>query len=55
MAEPQELVPGAEGPEHFTGLKLGIAMKTAAGIPAVLSSFRQIMGEAGFARGMKGL
>lgn len=55
MAERQELIPGAEGPEHFTGLKLGLAMKTAAGIPAVLSSFKQIMGEAGFARGMKGL
>src|SRR6185436_13926767 len=51
----QELIPGAEGPEHFTGLKLGPVMKTAAGIPAVLASFRQVFGEAGFVRGMKGL
>src|ERR1043165_5736272 len=51
----QELIPGAEGPDHFTGLKLGLVSKTAAGIPAVLSSFRQIYGEAGLVRGMKGL
>jgi molybdopterin-dependent oxidoreductase alpha subunit len=53
MAEQQELIPGAEGPEHFTGLKLGLVKKTAAGIPAVLSSFQQIVGEAGWGRGMK--
>ena len=55
MAEEQERIPGAEGPETFTGIKLGLVKKTAAGIPAVMSGFRQVFGEAGFLRGMKGL
>lgn len=55
MTETQRPVPGAEAPETFTGLKLGSVKKVAAGIPAVLSSFRQIYGEAGLIRGMKGL
>jgi molybdopterin-dependent oxidoreductase alpha subunit len=55
MAEEQERIPGAEGPETFTGIRLGLVKKTAAGIPAVMSGFRQVFGEAGFLRGMKGL
>ena len=55
MPEEQPQIRGAEGPDHFTGLRLGEVKKTAAGIPAVLSSFRQVFGEAGLARGWKGL
>jgi len=46
---------GAENPERFTGLKIGPLKKTAAGIPAVLSSFRHVLGEAGLIRGWKAL
>jgi molybdopterin-dependent oxidoreductase alpha subunit len=45
----------AENPERFTGLKIGPVKKTAAGIPAVLSSFRHVIGEAGLIRGWKAL
>src|ERR1041384_849342 len=55
MSETREIIAGAEGPETFTGIKLSLVKKTAAGIPAVMSSLSQILGEAGFARGMKGL
>ena len=46
---------GAENPERFTGLKIGPVKKTAAGLPAVLSSFRHVLGEAGLIRGWKAL
>ena len=46
---------GAENPERFTGLKLGPIKKTAAGIPAVLSGLRHVLGEAGLKRGWKAL
>jgi molybdopterin-dependent oxidoreductase alpha subunit len=55
MAELQESVAGAENPGRFTGLKLGRRKETAAGIPAVMSSFRHVFGEAGLARGWKAL
>ncbi len=45
----------AENPERFTGLKTGPVKKMAAGIPAVISSFRHVMGEAGLIRGWKAL
>jgi molybdopterin-dependent oxidoreductase alpha subunit len=47
--------PAAENPEAFTGIKLGPLQKTAAGIPAVVKSFRQVFGEAGIVRGLKAL
>ncbi len=47
--------PGAENPEKFTGLKLGHIKKVAAGIPAVLSSFKHAFGEAGVIRGWTAL
>ena len=46
---------GAENPDRFTGLKIGPVKKTAAGMPAVLSSFRHVFGEAGLIRGWKAL
>ena len=46
---------GAENPEHFTGLHLGHIKKAAAGIPAVVESIKQVVGEAGAARGLKAL
>jgi molybdopterin-dependent oxidoreductase alpha subunit len=55
MAEIQPDIAGAEAPDRFTGLKLGRRKETAAGIPAVLSSFRHVFGEAGLARGWKAL
>lgn len=48
-------MPDAENPETFTGLKLGKIKKTAAGIPAVLSSFKMVIAEAGMIRGNKAL
>jgi molybdopterin-dependent oxidoreductase alpha subunit len=46
---------GAENPEHFTGLHLGHIKKAAAGIPAIVESIKQVVGEAGAARGLKAL
>jgi molybdopterin-dependent oxidoreductase alpha subunit len=45
----------AENPEHFTGLKKGKIKKVAAGVPAVLSSFKMVYDEAGLLRGAKAL
>mgnify|MGYP003674060225 CR=1 FL=1 len=45
----------AENPEDFTGLKRGKIKTTAAGIPAVVSSIKKTVEEAGFSRGMKAL
>ncbi len=47
--------PGAENPEHFTGLHLGHIKKSAAGIPAIVESIKQVVGEAGAVRGLKAL
>ena len=46
---------GFENPEQHTGLKKGHVKKTAAGLPAVVSSLKHIFGEAGIARGVKAL
>jgi len=45
----------AENPDDLTGLKKGKIKKVAAGIPAVLSSFKQVYEEAGLLRGAKAL
>src|SRR5690349_1982389 len=55
MDENINIEQGAENPESFTGLSLGPVKKTAAGIPAVISSFKHIIGEAGLIRGLKAL
>lgn len=55
MTEEKNDIPAAENPEIFTGLKLGPPMKVAAGIPAVLQSFKHVFGEAGIIRGLKAL
>lgn len=55
MEDEKVYLPDAENPEDFTGLKLGNIKKTAAGIPAVLSSFKMVISEAGFVRGNKAL
>jgi len=47
--------PSAENPETFTGLHTGDRKNTAAGLPAVISSFRHVFGEAGIVRGLKAL
>ncbi len=46
---------GSENPETFTGLKQGEIKKAAAGLPAILSSVKEIFSEAGIARGWKAL
>lgn len=48
-------IPLAENPETFTGLTLGPVKKVAAGIPAVVKSFKEVFAEAGIARGLKAL
>jgi molybdopterin-dependent oxidoreductase alpha subunit len=47
--------PNPEGPEDFTGLKLGKPKDTAAGVPAVISSAKHVFGEMGIGRGVKAL
>ena len=51
MSNKDAHISNAENPEKFTGLKLGHIKKVAAGIPAVLSSFKHVFGEAGVIRG----
>ncbi len=48
-------IDGAENPEELTGLKRGEIKKVAAGIPAVLSSLKQVYDEVGLLRGAKAL
>jgi molybdopterin-dependent oxidoreductase alpha subunit len=48
-------VHGAENPEKFTGLRKGSLKTAAAGLPAVVSSLKQVMKEAGIARGLTAL
>jgi molybdopterin-dependent oxidoreductase alpha subunit len=55
MSDDNKQIPGAENPEQFTGLKLGSIKKTAAGLPAIVESFKQVFGEAGVTRGLKAL
>ncbi len=47
--------PIAEPPEKFTGIKLTEPKDMAAGFPAVVSSLKQVFGEAGVGRGLKAL
>ncbi|THU36078.1 FdhF/YdeP family oxidoreductase [Niastella caeni] len=46
---------GAENPEHITGLKLGPVKQSAAGLPAIIETVKQVVGEAGITRGWKAL
>ena len=45
----------AENPETFTGLNQGSIQKSAAGVPAIVSSIREVIGKAGVVRGWKAL
>ena len=47
--------PSAENPDDLTGLHTGKIKKDAVGIPAIVSSFRHAIGEAGLARGITAL
>ena len=53
--EKNNLPPSAENPDNLTGLHTGKIKKDAVGIPAIVSSFRHVLSEAGLARGMKAL
>jgi len=55
MSDQQQGTDGAENPDDLTGLHMGKVKKTAAGIPAVVSTFRNVIGEAGIGRGLKAL
>ena len=55
MKEEKSDIPAAESPGKFTGLTLGPLYKVAAGVPAVVESFKQVFGEAGIFRGLKAL
>ena len=55
MSEDKQYNDGSENPEQLTGLKTGELKKIAAGIPAVVSSLKQVFGEAGVLRGLKAL
>lgn len=45
----------SENPDTLTGLRTGDPKKSAAGLPAVLSSFKHVFSEAGVVRGLKAL
>ncbi len=49
------IIDGSENPERLTGIKTGPIKITAAGMPAIVSSFQQVFGEAGIFRGLKAL
>lgn len=55
MVDEPNILPDAENPEEFTGLKLGKIKQTAAGIPAVVSALKMVVAEAGLLRGNKAL
>jgi molybdopterin-dependent oxidoreductase alpha subunit len=55
MAEESLNVPGAENPAELKDLTKGSIKKSAAGIPAVISSLKHVISEAGLSRGMKAL
>ncbi|MBZ5856753.1 FdhF/YdeP family oxidoreductase [Flavihumibacter profundi] len=55
MSEMINKEPAAENPEKFTGIRLGPFKESAGGLPAVLSSFKHIVAEAGWVRGLKAL
>jgi molybdopterin-dependent oxidoreductase alpha subunit len=55
MSEENINIHGAENPEKFTGLKKGSIKTVAAGLPAVVSSLKQIVSEAGIVRGLTAL
>lgn len=47
--------PASKNPELFTGIKLGHVKKIAVGLPAVISSFKKVISEAGVKRGLTAL
>lgn len=55
MSDANQHTPGAENPEKLTGLQLGPVKKSAAGIPAIVETVKQVVGEAGITRGWKAL
>ena len=55
MDEVKNDIPGAENPQKFTRLKKGTVKTVAAGLPAVISSFKQVVKEAGIVRGLTAL
>ncbi|MBD0256151.1 MAG: molybdopterin-dependent oxidoreductase, partial [Cytophagales bacterium] len=55
MSNEEKPLAGAENPEGLTGLQRGKIKKSAAGLPAVVVSGKQVFSEAGVVRGMKAL
>ncbi|WP_150451663.1 FdhF/YdeP family oxidoreductase [Arenibacter lacus] len=55
MKKDKNKPPNPEPPEKLTGLKTGSPKKTAAGIPAVISSAQHVFGAMGLGRGLKAL
>lgn len=50
-----DITPSAESPDELSGLHTGHVRHKAAGLPAILSSFRHTFAQAGIARGFKAL
>ena len=55
MSESENQKTKEENPEEFSVLNISQPKKTAAGIPAVVTSFRHVFTEAGIFRGIKAL
>jgi anaerobic selenocysteine-containing dehydrogenase len=55
MMRDKKKIPGSENPEKHTGLKKGRIKKSAAGITAIVSTMKEVIGEAGVKRGLKAL
>ncbi|CAN5762374.1 FdhF/YdeP family oxidoreductase [soil metagenome] len=52
---PESALPSAQPPEEHTGIRLGSPSKSAAGVPAVLSSLKHVFSQAGLVRGTEGM
>lgn len=49
------VLPGAEPPAEFTGIRVGDPKDYAAGVAAVASSLKHVFGQAGITRGLRGM
>lgn len=54
-ADATEEIPAAESPAELTGIHVSTPPTTAAGLPAVASTMKHVLGQAGLKRGVRGM